>query len=100
MIKTTILDSPGDVAWDIALEINSLGYVDDVVRADDSEDSILFKGEEKMTLSMHEENGEVYGWTYFVESNGEFLFEGGDVVSDGFENVISFIKNWSDNVAS
>lgn len=42
MICTTVLDEPGDVAWDIAMEVLLHGYVEDVDRV--INDTILFKG--------------------------------------------------------
>lgn len=98
MINTTILDAPGDVAWDIALEVlsQSHGYIEDV--EDDDDYVLVFKGDNQMSFTMHEENGSIYGWSYFVEDiHGNLLMEGGFETTNGFENIISFIRNWAES---
>lgn len=95
MICTTVLDEPGDVAWDIAMEVLLHGYVEDVDRV--INDTILFKGDERMTFTMADEGGSIYGWSYLVEDMyGDPIMEGGDETTNGFENIISFIKNWAE----
>lgn len=96
MICTTILDAPDDVAWDIALEVLSHGYVEYVDRVNNN--TILFKGDERMTFTMHDEGGSIYGWSYLVEDiYGDPIMEGGDETTNGFENIISFIRNWAES---
>lgn len=54
--------------------------------------------DERMTFTMVDEGGSIYGWSYLVEDMyGDPIMEGGDETTNGFENIISFIKNWADN---